>query len=367
SGFAMLVLSGWGLEFKPGGRVEHFQATNQSVVDPRGTLSYELPAKVFGGQATLLSGAGVFHRLPDRNQISPSSGNPDLKFERAEHYAGGIQYERDAWLFKIEAFRHYYSDLVVNDGYITAPWRENQDPFNRYTQPIIFNAPLAFSNDGTGFSEGYEIYLKKSKPPRSKGWFGWLSYTWSRSIRNDHQHIITDEEKRLLRAADETRIALQYDNTKDVYADFDRTHILNLVFGYKINPEWQLGARWRYQTASPYTPITGDDGGQQFNRGRRIFDPKFSGLKNSERLRPFHRLDIRIDRFFNYEWGYGNFYFEMLNVYLRRNEESVQWDSKRPFSNTNPETVYDFLLLEQKSGDKKYTLPFFNIGIEMKF
>ncbi|MCR9143675.1 MAG: TonB-dependent receptor [bacterium] len=367
SGFAMLVLSGWGLEFKPGARVEHFQATNQSVVDPRGTLSYTLPVKVFGGQTTLLGGAGVFHRLPDRNQFSPSSGNPDLKFERAEHYAGGVQYERQNWLIKVEAFRHYFSDLVVNDSYITAPWRENQDPFDRYKEPILYNDPLAYSNDGTGFSEGYEIYLKKSKPPQRNGWFGWLSYTWSRSIRNDHQHIITEEEKLLLRTADETRIALQYDNTKDVYADFDRTHIINLVFGYKLSPEWQLGARWRYQTASPYTKITGDDGGQQFNRGRRIFDPKFSDLKNSERLKPFHRLDIRIDRFFNYEWGYGNFYFEMLNVYLRRNEDDVQWDSKRPFSATNPETVYDFLLLEQKSGDKKYILPFFNIGIEMKF
>lgn len=367
SGFAMIVLSGWGLEFKPGGRVEQFQLTNQTVVDPRGTLSYTLPVKISGGQTTLLGGAGVFHRLPDRNQFSPSAGNPDLKFERAEHYAGGIQYELKEWLFKVEAFRHYFTDLVVDDNYITAPFRNNQDPFNRYKEPIKYNDPLAFSNDGTGFSEGYEIYLKKSKPPRSNGWFGWLSYTWSRSIRNDHQHIITEEEKRILQTANETRIALQYDNTKDIYADFDRTHIINLVFGYKINPEWQFGARWRYQTASPYTPITGDDGGLQFNRGRRIFDPKFSTLKNSRRLRPFHRLDLRIDRFFNYEWGYGNFYFEMLNVYLRRNEDDLEYDSKRPFSKSNPETTYDFLLLEQKSGNKKYILPFFNIGIEMKF
>lgn len=367
SGFGMLVLNGLGFEFKPGARVEYFQFTGQTVVDPRGTLSYTIPTKIFGGTGTILGGAGVFHRLPDRNQFSPSAGNPDLKFERAEHYAGGLQYERNEWLIKVEAFRHYFTDLVVNDSYITAPWRKNQDPFERYKTPILFNDPLSFSNDGTGFSEGYEIYLKKSKPAHRKGWFGWLSYTWSRSIRNDHQHIITDEERRLLRTANETRIAAQYDNTRDVYADFDRTHILNLVFGYKINSEWQFGARWRYQTAAPYTRITGDDGGQTFNRGRRIFDPKFSTLKNTERLKPFHRLDLRIDRFFNYEWGYANFYFEMLNVYLRKNEESVEFDSARPFSATNPETEFDFLLLENKIGKKNYLLPFFNIGLEMKF
>ncbi len=352
SGFGMLVLNGLGFEFKPGARVEYFQFTGQTVVDPRGTLSYTVPKKIFGGTATILGGAGVFHRLPDRNQFSPSSGNPDLKFERAEHYAGGFQFERNEWLIKVEAFRHYFTDLVVNDAYITAPFRENQDPFERYTTPILFNDPLSFSNDGTGFSEGYEIYLKKSKPAHRKGWFGWLSYTWSRSIRNDHQHIITDEERQLLRTANETRIALQYDNTRDIYADFDRTHILNLVFGYKINAEWQFGARWRYQTAAPYTRIVGDDGGQQFNRGRRIFDPEFSDLRNTERLKPFHRLDIRLDRFYNYEWGYANFYFEMLNVYLRKNEESIEFDSARPFSATNPETTLAFLLLEQRDEKK---------------
>ena len=367
SGFGMLVLNGLGFEFKPGARVEYFQFTGQTVVDPRGTLSYTVPKKIFGGTATILGGAGVFHRLPDRNQFSPSSGNPDLKFERAEHYAGGFQFERNEWLIKVEAFRHYFTDLVVNDAYITAPFRENQDPFERYTTPILFNDPLSFSNDGTGFSEGYEIYLKKSKPAHRKGWFGWLSYTWSRSIRNDHQHIITDEERQLLRTANETRIALQYDNTRDIYADFDRTHILNLVFGYKINAEWQFGARWRYQTAAPYTRIVGDDGGQQFNRGRRIFDPEFSDLRNTERLKPFHRLDIRLDRFYNYEWGYANFYFEMLNVYLRKNEESIEFDSARPFSATNPETTFDFLLLEQRVEKKDYLLPFFNVGVEVKF
>ncbi len=362
SAFAMLTLSGYGLEFKPGARVEHFGLTKQTVVDPRGTLSYAFPTGT-----TLLAGAGVYHRLPDPNEFSGSAGNPNLLMERAEHYAGGVQQELGDWLLKAEVFRQYFTDIVVEDPYITTPFRENQDEFTRYTQPILINDSLGFSNDGTGFSEGFELYIKKSKAPRVNGWYGWLSYTWSRAIRNNHQHIFTADELNRVTTADEARIIAQYDNTRDRFADFDRTHIINIVFGYQINPEWQFGARWRYQTAAPYTQIIGDDGGRQQNQGRRIFDPVFSPYENTERTAAFHRLDLRIDRFFRYGWGYGNFFVELLNVYVRRNETGKSWNRSRPFSATNPEPVYDFVLLQQSQGDKTYFIPFFNVGIEMKF
>ena len=362
SGFAMMTLAGYGFEFKPGARVEHFGLTNQTVVDPRGTLSYTFPTKT-----TLLGGAGVYHRLPDPDEFSPTAGNPDLLMERAEHYAGGLQQELGSWLLKGEVFRQYFTDIVVVDPYITTPVRTNQDQYTRYTQPLLFNDPLGFSNDGTGFSEGFELYIKKSKAPNANGWYGWLSYTWSRAIRNNHQHIFTAEELARATTADERRIIAQYDNTKDRYADFDRTHILNLVFGYQVNPEWTLGVRWRYQTSAPYTKIIGDDGGRQQNQGRRIFDPVYSPFENTERTAAFHRLDFRVDRFFNYGWGYGNVFVELLNVYVRRNETGKSWNRQRPYSTTNPAPEYDFVLLQQSSGDKTYFIPFFNLGIEMKF
>jgi hypothetical protein len=362
TGFAMVTLAGYGFELKPGVRVDHFGVTRQTVVDPRGTLSYTLPTKT-----TILGGAGVYHRLPDPEEFSRTAGNPNLRMERAEHYAGGLQQELGDWLIKGEAFRQYYTDIVVADPYITTPFQENQDPYTRYAEPLLFEDPLGYSNDGTGFSEGFELYIKKSKAPRANGWYGWISYTWSRALRNNHQHIFSPAELQRITTADEARIAAQYDNTKDRYADFDRTHIVNVVFGYQINPEWQLGVRWRYQTAAPYTKIIGDDGGQQVNAGRRIFDPVYSPFENTERTAAFHRLDFRVDRFFHYGWGYGNFFVELLNVYVRENETGKEWNSRRPYSATNPEPVYDFVLLQQSSGDKTYFIPFFIVGIEVKF
>jgi hypothetical protein len=159
-----------------------------------------------------------------------------------------------------------------------------------------------------------------------------------------------------------------YDNTKDNYADFDRTVVANLVLGWKLNRDWQFGARWNYRTAPPYTPITGDDGGTTFNNGRAIFNAEYSDLTNSVRLKPYHRLDIRIDRFVNYEWGYANMFVEFLNVYMRDNAESKGWSSGRPFSFTNPEENPDFGSLQIPSGNgRKVKIPLFNMGIEIKF
>lgn len=362
SGFSMLTLAAWGFEFKPGFRYDYFGLTEQTVVDPRGTLSY-----TFETGTSLFTGTGIYHKVPESREYSPSSGNKDLRMERAEHYAGGVEQVWNAWTFRIEAFRNYFTDIVVEDPYITTPYKLNEDEYTRYSNPILYDESLGYSNDGTGFSEGIEILIKKDKKPEANGWYGWISYTWSRSIRNNHQHIISEDESLLVMTRDEQKILNQYDNTKDGYADFDRTHIINIIFGYQFSREWQVGARWLYKTAAPFTEIIGDDGGQQENAGRTIYDPRYSTLTNTRRLHPYHRLDLRIDRFMHYEWGYGNFYVEMLNVYVRENPSQMDWDRKRPYSATNPSISNDFLILQTPGSGKTYLLPFFNIGLEMKF
>ena len=365
SGYLMLTQRLGGLEFKPGVRVDYFGLTKQRVADPRGTMSYK-----FSTGTTLLSGAGVYHRVPDPNQYSPSSGNPNLRLERAEHYGGGVEQKvGKKWLGKAEVFRHYFTDIVVVDPYATTPVRANQDVYTRYETPWLYNDRLGYSNDGTGFSEGYELYIKREIPPDAMGWYGWISYSWSRAIRNDHQHVPTEQETKIVMSADERRIVNQHDNTFDHYASFDQTVIVNVIFGYKITREWQVGARWKYATSSVFTPIIGDDGGTRRNSGRAVFNPDYDELAvNTRRLKPYHRLDIRVDRFLNYTWGFGNVFFELLNVYLRKNPEGVNFDRARPYSVTNPTIQNGFGNLEVPAGkDRAYRIPLLNFGIEVKF
>ncbi len=360
--------------------MEHFAAANQTTVDPRGTLSYTAP----GIGTTLMAGGGVYHKIAYPWYFSETAGNPDLEMEKAQHYAIGVGQKWHNWLFKMEGFRQYYSDIVVDDPYKTTPYRlktimkvENirrQKHIDQIKEdlkdPIDKNARLGYSNDGTGSSEGIELIVKYTLPPEKNGIYGWLTYTWSRSLRNNHQHFITDTEKLMTYSADERRILYQYDNTKDYYADFDRTVMANLVMGYKMNREWQFGAKWAYQTATPYTPIIGNEDGYRISNGRVVFNPVYSRLTNSERLKPYHRLDIRIDHFIHYEWGYANIFFEALNVYMRENPNNLAWSTGRPYSATNPSETYDLIGsdLRMPSGNGSVTrIPLFNVGLEMKF
>ncbi len=383
SGYGMLTFKKWGLEFKPGFRSEYFGVTKQQVVDPRATVSFTLPESWVKG-TSFHAGGGRYHRVPDPWQYSRSSGNPDLRMEEARHYVIGFEQNYKSWTFKMEGFRFYFSDIAVSDAYLRVPYRLNDykdliknpgDPGTleeriqeRIDEPIKWNDRAGWSNDGTGFSEGWELYLKRNLPEGKNGLYGWFTYTWSRSMRNNHQHIITDEEEDMILSADEKRLLHLYDNTKDGYASFDRTVVANIVLGWKLNREWQFGARWNYRTSPPYTEIVNDDGGTTFNSGRAVFYPEYSDVTLSKRMKPYHRLDIRIDRFINYEWGFGNIYLELLNVYLRENTESKGWSTGRPFSATNPEANRDFGSLQFEAGNGKYLkVPLFNIGLEMKF
>jgi len=358
-----IIKTPW-IELLPGLRYEYFSLNKQEVVDPRATFAIPI-TKEF----KLIGGGGIYHRLPNGNQYSPTSGNPYLRFEKANHSSFGFEYKQESWTFRLEGFKQYFDDLVVGDPYITTPVKINQDPDirKRIEEPILYNAPLYFSNKGDGYSYGVEVFLKKDKPPEKKGLYGWISYTHSVSKRRDHIHRLTDQEKETVLSANERRLLQYYDNSKEYSSDFDRRHIVNVILGWKINREYQLGLRWRYSTSTPYTEIIGDDGGITKNNGRPIFEPKYSDTINTVRLKPYHRLDLRLDKFLNYEWGYANVYLELINAYIRDNPGGFAFDKSVPYSNINPQIANEFGNLEITRKDTRIRIPLFNVGIEVKF
>ena len=60
---------------------------------------------------------------------------------------------------------------------------------------------------------------------------------------------------------DENELPTQFNNSKELIYDFDVTHLLSVVYGWRISESYQVGGRWFYRSSFPYTPIIGDDGG----------------------------------------------------------------------------------------------------------
>jgi len=95
----------------------------------------------------------------------------------------------------------------------------------------------------------------------TKGFFGWLSYSLIRSERKDRP----DSNWRLF--------------------DYDQTHVLALLASYEITRGLLAGARFRYTTGAPRTPVMG----AYFNSTAQQYEPIF-GAQNSIRIPPSTRL-----------------------------------------------------------------------------
>ena len=306
------------------------------------------------------------------------------------------------WNIKIEGFKNIFSNIIVSDNFIQDPYSLNNEartilrrPDDVIRNPII-NRNLNYSNSGYGTSEGVEIFLRKERDPRSNtGWYGWLSYTNSITNRINNQARLTDDEKRqrsLTNGArnlvyqtksgtnyvnyyDDNQLEFIYNNDKKELYDLDRTHVLNLVFGYKSVDNWQIGFRFRYFSGTPYTPIVSSTKAGAAAGGGTGFTlnlPKYSEAFNSDRFPPYHQLDIRFDKFLPYEWGYMNVYIDLINFYGRRNAIGQNFSNFQAYDRyKNPEFVYDsinspYIQTVRQGGNIVY-LPLINIGMEVKF
>lgn len=124
--------------------------------------------------------------------------------------------------------------------------------------------------------------------------FGWVAYTLLRSERRD----TPESEWRLF--------------------DSDQTHILTAVGSYQLGSGWEVGARFRFVTGSPTTPVIGSS----YNADTFQYSPLY-GERNSIRVADFHQLDLRVNKTWRQRWGSIGVFLEVLNVYNHANQEGV--------------------------------------------
>ena len=123
---------------------------------------------------------------------------------------------------------------------------------------------------------------------RSGPWFGWLSYSYSHSVRVDHP----GDPERLF--------------------TYDQPHSLNAAVSWKRG-RWQLGGRFQLYSGLPYTPVKGS----VYDSDRNLYIPIYDEV-NSARAPIHHQLDLRID----YGWHAGpvqmTVFLDVQNVYLNQ-------------------------------------------------
>lgn len=276
--FAELSLEPWpGLSVFPGIRADWFGGTEELAVQPRLNVRAALSDSVVAK-----AGIGAFAQEPSDDELNPDVGNPGLGMEHALHASAGAEYRPWRWLGLDTTL--FYRDL-----------RDLVSP----TDAVQVDAsgavlPRLYDNGGRGRAYGAEVVLRHE---RAHGFSGWVAYTLSRSTREDS-------------GESETRLF-----------DYDQTHIFTALGTLELPAGFQIGARFRFVSGNPLTPVVGAVFDADADRYRARY-----GAPNSQRNPPFHQLDVRVDKRWQFEAWRLNAYLEVQNAYNRPNPEGLSYN-----------------------------------------
>ncbi len=247
-------------------RFDYFNLIDELSIQPRGSLLFELPSG-----AELQFSYGLYNQTPESYRLSPAVGNPNLQASLANHY-----------IVELKRQLSPQTDIKLA-GY-----------YKHLDRLVTFDEQYTYLNQGTGYAQGTEIFLRHYHEDR---FFTWISYAYALSKRRD-------------RPTEPYR-----------YYSFDQTHVATLAASYNLTPTWEIGAKWQYRTGNPYTPLnTQNPSTVEFDprNGETIYIPNYLET-NSARLPAYHRLDLRVSKTFRFSnWKLG-FFVELLNAYNRKN------------------------------------------------
>ncbi|MDX2286138.1 MAG: TonB-dependent receptor [Bacteroidia bacterium] len=229
---------------------------------------------------------GIFYQLPPytvlgyRDTDSRELVNRNVTYIRNRQVVGGLAYvtQRNS-KFAIEAYYKNYDryPFLIRDSISLANLGGDFG--------VVGNEPASSISEGRTY--GLELLAQQRL---FKGFYGILAYTLGWSEFQDKRGNY-------------------------VPSSWDSRHIIALTMGKKFGKDWEVGAKWRFTSGNPYTP---SNVALSSLRGvwdvQRIATPDFERL-NSERLEPYHQLDVRVDKKWFFDRWSLNLYFDMQNVY----------------------------------------------------
>lgn len=273
-----------------------------NTLSPRLSFAYHLLPKV-----DLTASVGRYYKIPTYTSLGFKDANgqlvnKDARYIQSTHYVLGTQYlPKESLRFTLEGFYKQYDNYPVSAGSGISLANQGTDFGSIGSEKIL--------SIGKGECYGLEFFVQQKLVNRV---FYVFSYTYVRSRFSgiDNQLIASS---------------------------WDYQHLISATLGYKFKRNWQLGLKYRLAGGSPYTPF--DTVASRRNYlllGTGILD--FKRL-NTERLRTFSQLDLRIDKKFNFKRTTLDLFIDIQNVLLTKQESAPYYTFKRNADNTGFEST----------------------------
>jgi len=258
-----------------------------TAIEPRLSARFS-PIKTL----TLKAAWGIYHQAPQAEDLSAQFGNPNLTIASANHVLGGVTYSlTDTLVIEGVGFYSRSKSLVSRSDAAT---------------PLLAQALV---NEGEGRAYGGQLILRQAL---ARGFFGWASYSLIRSERQDH--VAVDAQPA---TADHAAVPGRTGSGWRAF-DSDQTHVLTLVASYEPGLGFELGARFRYTSGFPRTPVVG----AFYDARRDVYEPYF-GAQSSARIPSFVSLDLRVAKRFDLGRVKLEVYLDVQNVTNKKNAEDL--------------------------------------------
>jgi len=297
-------------------RYAYFEYSESKMLAPRLGFSYHLSPVT-----TLNLAYGKHFQEPAYFYFTQNlEKNRNLKSYTTEQYVGSIEHLfREDIKGTVEIYQKNYQDLPISNAWVIGD--------------SLGNANNEMLSLGNGYARGLELFFQKKL---NRNFNLTLSYSHYIARRTD----VRKPEK------------LEYT------ADYDFRNVFTFISGYRWDmrqKEWyrnvkektwwqyvewllspgdelEMSIRWRYTGGKPYTK-------QTYDPYLRKWYTRWDTVLNTERLPAYHRLDVQIVRRFIFEKSALVVYFDIMNIYGRKNIWNYTYNADGSKSN-----VYQYSL-----------------------
>lgn len=298
AGYLKLKQTLGNLILEPGLRVQFYASQSEAAIEPRLGLKWNatdfLRFKAAGGlysqnlistvnDADIVNFFVGFLAGPEETIRKPDGTAADDRLQRAFHGVGGLELDLgDRTTINLEGYYKGFTQLIAIN-------RNKLDPRD---PDFVTETGRAYGGDVSLKYEGGDLYL-------------WTTYSLGFVRRDDGQQVYP--------------------------TSFDRRHNVNVLVSYPFgkNDDWELGARWNFGSAFPFTqtqgfyenvPVSENPVLTDILTGNFNLDFLLSEDRNGGRLADFHRLDLSLKRTFRFgEYGRLELDASVTNAYNREN------------------------------------------------
>jgi len=190
--------------------------------------------------------------------------------------------------------------------------------------------------NASGYNYGAEFYLKKNTGRLT----GWVSYTYSRSMRHTTSPFASD----------------QINGNTYYPSEFDKPNNIVINANYHLSRRWRLSGVFNYNTGKPVTlpELKYDFDGRQY---------VYYSDRNKYRLPDYHRLDLAItfDETLRYKQKWkGSWTLSIINVYGQKNPYSVYYKSTSQLESSFSQSfnLYKLFIIERPIPTLTYNFSF---------